>query len=145
MLEIATLLPIESGRFAGEHWIKWTLEEPIPDPNEFHMTYQVNIRSVESDVYGFGWTIPKGEEPFASGFCLDDRPNCADGTIPVTVVVGPNLDELTFFVPEGTFGEATDLRIFGFIQTFPENGDPITEDVGDGAPIPMGFDERDPC
>ena len=61
---------------------------------------------------------------------------------------GENLgesDELTFFIPVGTFNDATDLRISAFIQTFPLDADPITEDVGDGAPILMGSTERDPC
>jgi hypothetical protein len=145
VLEIGTLLPFESGLFEGKHWIKWQLDDPITLPFELHTTFQLNIRSAEDDVFGVGWTVPTGEEPFASGFCLEDRPNCADGTVPVDVEVGPEQDELTFFIPVGIFNDATDLRIFAFIQTFPLDADPITEDVGDGTPILMSFAESDPC
>ena len=145
VLELGTLLPFESGLFEERHWIKWTLNAPIPVPNLIHTTFQLNFRSAEDDVFGVGWTLPLDEEPFASGFCLEDRSNCTDGTVPVDVEVGPEQDELTFFIPVGTFNDAADLRISAFIQTFPLDADPITEDVGDGTPILMGFTERDPC
>ncbi len=31
VLEVATLLPFESGRFEADHWIKWKLGAPILD------------------------------------------------------------------------------------------------------------------
>lgn len=146
VLEIATLLPVESGTFEGQHWIKWKLDAPIADPAKVHITYQLNIRSAEDDVFGVGWTIPVDEEPFASGFCLDDRPNCADGIVPVGVDIGPEGDELIFRIPEGTFGNATGLRFGAFIQTFASaDANPVTEDVADGAVVPLGTEEGDPC
>ena len=41
VLEVATLLPFESGRFEGDHWVKWKLDGPIQVPLEFHPTFQV--------------------------------------------------------------------------------------------------------
>ncbi len=147
VLEVATLLPLDSGRFETDHWIKWKLGAPILDEaGQYTATYQLDIRSAEDDVFGVGWTIQQGEEPFASGFCLDDRPNCDDGTVAVTVDLGPEGDELIFRIPEGTFGDATGLEVGAFIQTFAtSDADVVTENVADGARTPLGTDERDPC
>jgi hypothetical protein len=147
VLEVATLLPLESGRFEADHWIKWKLGAPILDAAaQYTVTYQLNIRSAEDDVFGVGWTIQQGEEPFASGFCLDDRPNCDDGTVAVTVDLGPEGDELIFRIPEGTFGDATELEVGAFIQTFAtSDAEVVTEHVTDGSRMPLGTDERDPC
>ena len=147
VLEVATLLPLESGRFEADHWIKWKLGAPILDETgQYTATYQLDIRSAEDDVFGVGWTIQQGEEPFASGFCLDDRPNCDDGTVPVRVDLGPEGDELIFRIPEGTFGDATELEVGAFIQTFAtSDADVVTEHVADGARMQLGTDERDPC
>lgn len=144
-LEIATLLPIESGTFEGRSWIKWKLDRPIPDPIDVHTTYQLNIESAEDDLFGLGWTIPIDGAPFASGFCFEDRPNCDDGTVAVDVEVGPLGNELIFFAPQPAFGNATGLEIEPFIQTFPPGEDPVAEFVGGGATVPMGFNEGDPC
>lgn len=146
VLEVATLLPVESGLFEGSHWIKWKLATPIPDPPQFHVTYQVTLRSAEDDIYGVGWTIPLDGASFASGFCLDDRPNCADGTVSVAVDVSSERDELVFLIPEGTFGDATMLDIGAVIQTYATpDASPDTENVGDGARVPLGTTEGDPC
>lgn len=147
VLEIATLLPIESGRYEGEQWIKWKLTGPIPDPADPYVrTYQLNIRSLEDDVFGMGFTLSQGEEPFATGFCLADRPNCANETFDVAVDIGPEGDELIFRVPEGTYGDATGLMIGAYIQTWAtEDADLVTDDITGGSSVPMGFDERDPC
>ncbi len=147
VLKVATLLPLESGLFEAHHWIKWKLGAPILDPaGQYTVTYQLDIRSAEDDVFGVGWTIQQGEEPFASSFCLEDRPNCDDGSVPVRVDRGPEGDELIFRIPEGTFGDATGLEVGAFIQTFATpDADVVTENVANGARMPLGTDERDPC
>ena len=146
VVELATLLPIESGRSEGHHWIKWTLDEPIPDPaDQYIKSYNLFIRSAEDDVFGVGWNLPEEGEPFGTSFCLDDKPNCNDGFVPIEWEIAPN--EIKFFIQEGTFGDATGLTISATIETgateAPE--DLVTETLADGARVPLGMEERDPC
>ena len=138
--------PIDSGTFEGRAWFKWKLDEPVSDQVEQHVTFQLNISSVEDGLWGAGYTFPVNEAPFATAFCLEDRPDCDNGEVPVEGELNSEGDEITWWIAEGVFGDATGLGIHAFVQTYATPlASPVTESIADGAAIPVGTDERDPC
>lgn len=142
--DVSSSFPLDSSRFNGNYSFRVQLPAAISDPTDVHTIFQVNVKSAEGQQWGLAWVTPLNEAPFPDGFCFEDRPNCADGTVQVEVEVGPDRDLLTFCTPEETFGNATGLIFGAIIVTFPEGGAPVTETIADGTVIPVGTDERDP-